>query len=375
MKNSKGIFVFIAIAALIGFIVYSGIGSRVHAEASLTKQTDAAAVPSVSVVHPSLGSPSEEVVLPGNAQAFTDTPIYARTNGYLKAWHVDIGARVQQGQVLAEIETPELDQQLQQAEADLNSAKATLEIADITNTRWQKLVAKRAVSMQEADQAKSDFVGKQAIVAAGEANVRRLKQLQDFENVTAPFDGVITARNTDIGALINAGAAKELFHLTSTQQLRVFTPVPEVDAPAVRDGERVTLTQDAYPGQVFAGTIVRNSNAIDQTTRTLNVEVDVDNPTGRLLPGAYVFVHFRMPGGSHRVTIPSNTLLFRSEGLRVGVVRDGHVQLVPITIGHDFGNSVEVLSGLSVKDAIVLDPSDSLSDGAQVQIAGKGQTS
>jgi len=369
MKNNKGIFVFAGcVALLIGFIVYRGIGSRVNAEAALTTETDAAAIPSVAVVHPTLGSPSQEIVLPANAQAFTDTPIYARTNGYLKAWHVDIGARVHPGDLLAEIETPELDQQLQQAEADLNSARATLNIAEITNNRWQKLVAKRAVSLQEADQAKSDVVGKQAIVAAGEANVRRLKQLQDFERVTAPFDGVITARNTDIGALINAGAAKELFHLASIQQLRVFTPVPEVDTAAVRNGERVSLTQDAYPGQIFTGTIVRNANAIDQTTRTLNVEVDVDNPTGRLLPGAYIFVHFRTRGASHSVTIPSNTLLFRSEGLRVGVVRNDHVQLVTVTIGHDFGNAVEVLSGLTVKDAIVVDPSDSLTDGALVHV-------
>jgi RND family efflux transporter MFP subunit len=371
MKNNKGIYVFTAsVAVLIGIIVYRGIGSRVSAEAALTVETEAAAIPSVAVVHPTLGSPSQEIVLPGNAHAFTDTPIYARTSGYLKAWHADIGARVHQGDLLAEIETPELDQQLQQAEADLNTARATLDIAAITNTRWQQLVAKRAVSLQEADQAKSDFVGKQAMLAASEANVRRLKQLQDFEKVTAPFDGVITARNTDIGALITAGPtagpSKELFHLASLQQLRVYTSVPEVHAAAVRNGERVTLTQDAYPGQVFSGIIVRNSNAIDQTTRTLNVEVDVDNPTGRLLPGAYLFVHFRAPGASHSVTIPSNTLLFRSEGLRVGVVRNGHVQLVPVTIGHDLGSAVEVLSGLTVKDAVVVDPSDSLTNGALV---------
>jgi RND family efflux transporter MFP subunit len=367
MNNNKGIFVFTAsVLVLIGMIVDRGIGSRENDETVLAKETDAAAIPSVAVVHPTLGSPSQEIVLPGNAQAFTDTPIYARTNGYLKAWHVDIGARVQQGQLLAEIETPELDQQLQQAEADLNSARATLNIAEITNDRWQKLVAKRAVSLQEADQAKSDFVGKQAVVAASEANVRRLKQLQDFEKVTAPFDGVITARNTDIGALINAGAAKELFHLASIQQLRVFTAVPEVDAPAVRNGEGVTLTQDAYPGQIFTGTIVRNANAIDQSTRTLNVEVDINNPDGRLLPGAYLFVHFRTRGASRSVTIPSNTLLFRSEGLRVGVVRNGHVQLVPVTIGHDFGSAVEVISGLTVKDSIVVDPSDSLTSGTLV---------
>ena len=369
MKNNRSIFAFAASAVLlIGFVVHGGIGSRVNAEAALTTETEAAAIPSVTVTHPTLGSPSQEVVLPGATQAFTDTPIFARTNGYLKAWHVDIGARVQQGQLLAEIETPELDQQLQQAEADLNTARATLEIAGITNTRWQKLVAKRAVSLQEADQAKSDFVGKQAGVAASEANVRRLKQLQDFEKVTAPFDGVITARNIDIGALITSGVSKELFHLASIQQLRVFTAVPEVDAPAVRNGARVTLTQDAYPGEIFTGTIVRNANAIDQTTRTLNVEVDVDNPGGRLLPGAYIFVHFRTPGASHSVTIPSNTLLFRSEGLRVGVVRNGHVQLAAVSIGHDFGSAVEVLSGLNVKDAIVVDPSDSLASGAEVEV-------
>jgi RND family efflux transporter MFP subunit len=367
MSNNKGIFVFTAsVAVLIGIIVYRGIGSRVSTEAALITETNAAAIPSVAVVHPTLGSPSQEIVLPGNAQAFTDTPIYARTNGYLKAWHADIGSRVHQGELLAEIETPELDQQLQQAEADLNTARATLDIAAITNTRWQQLVAKRAVSLQEADQAKSDFVGKQAMLAASEANVRRLKQLQDFEKVTAPFDGVITARNTDIGALITAGSSKELFHLASIQQLRVYTSVPEVDAAGVRNGARVTLTQDAYPGHIFIGTIVRNSNAIDQTTRTLNVEVDVDNSTGRLLPGAYLFVHFRAPGASHAVTIPSNTLLFRAEGLRVGVVRSNHVQLVPVTIGHDFGNAVEVLSGLTVKDAVVVDPSDSLTNGALV---------
>src|SRR5580700_1007713 len=257
MKNSKGIFAFLIAGLLIGLIIHRGIGFRVDAETALTKETDSAAIPSVAVVHPTLGSPSGEIVLPGNAQAFTDTPIYARTNGYLKAWHVDIGARVQQGQLLAEIETPELDQQLQQAEADLNSAQATFNIAEITNNRWQKLVAKRAVSMQEADQAKSDVVGKQAIVAANEANVRRLKQLQDFEKVTAPFDGVITARNTDIGALINAGSSgtpRELFHLASIERLRVFTPVPEVYAAAVRNGATVTLTQDAYLGQLFTGT-------------------------------------------------------------------------------------------------------------------------
>jgi RND family efflux transporter MFP subunit len=375
-SSGKGIFAIVVILALIlAFVIVHGVGTRVQAEETLTKETDAAAIPSVTIIHPTPGSPSEEVVLPGNAQAFVDTPIFARTSGYLKAWHADIGAHVHQGDLLAEIETPELDQQLQQAEADLNSARATLDIAEITNTRWQKLVAKQAVSVQEADQAKSDLVNKRALVSGGEANVRRLKQLQSFEKVTAPFDGVITARNTDIGALIDAGSSgtpKELFHLASIQQLRIFTAVPEIYAASVLNGGKVSLTADAFPGQTFIGTIVRNSNSIDQSTRTLNVEVDVDNANGRLLPGAYIFVHLKTPGTSHSVTIPSNTLLFRSEGLRVGVVRDGHVQLLPVTIGHDFGNSVEVISGLSVKDSIVIDPSDSLTNGEQVEVKEKG---
>jgi RND family efflux transporter MFP subunit len=317
-------------------------------------------------------------VLPGNTQAFIDTSIYARTNGYLKQWFVDIGAQVRQGQLLAIIDAPELDQQLQQAEADLKSAQANQQLAQTTNVRWQALVAKHAVSVQEADQMASDLAAKQAATAASEANVRRLQQLQSYERVTAPFDGVITARDTDVGSLIDAGSSAEpheLFHLDQVSKLRIFVSVPELYADAIRDGEQVDITQDADPGRILKGTVTRNSNAISQTSRTLNVEVDVDNSHGELLPGAYVFVHMKLPSGLNAVTIPSNTLIFRAQGLQVGVVRNGRVELVPITIGHDFGSTVEVTSGITPQDQVILDPSDSLISGIPVEIgsvAGSG---
>jgi RND family efflux transporter MFP subunit len=364
------------VAALIclaaGVVIRSGIHSRLQAEAVLTRDTHESAIQTVSVIHPKTGSDAQEIALPGNTQAFTDTPIYARTSGYLKKWYVDIGAHVSRGQLLAEIETPELDQQLEQAQAELKNAQANLEIAQITAARWKHLLETDSVSKQETDQAVSDLNSKQALVASNEANVRRLLQLQSYEKIYAPFDGVITARNTDIGALIGAGdnsVPKELFHLASINKLRVYIPVPEVYAAAVRTGEKADLTLDAFPGQNFAGTLVRNSDAIDPASRTLNVEVDVDNPHGQLMPGAYAFVHLKVPATAGAVTVPTNTLLFRSEGLRVGVVRNGKVALVPITIGHDYGNSVEVTSGVTAQEAIVIDPSDSLENGAVVQIA------
>jgi RND family efflux transporter MFP subunit len=325
----------------------------------------------VNVTSPKAGGGAAEIALPGNTQAFSDTPIYAHTNGYLKKWYVDIGAHVRAGDLLAEIEVPELDQQLRQAEADLLTAKANLELAKVTNTRWQELVSRKVISLQEADQVKSDLTAKQAVYVSSDANVHRLQEVQKYERVVAPFDGVITARNTDIGALVDSGSGasvRELFHLTAVQTLRVYVSVPEIYADSLQDGSQVTITQGANAARTFTGTVVRNSSAIDQTTRTLNVEVDVDNTGGRLLPGAYVMVHFKLPGKVTSVTIPSNALLFRGEGLRVARVIDGKVSLAPITIGNDFGSTVEVTSGLSAKDVIVLDPSDSLAEGAQVAI-------
>jgi RND family efflux transporter MFP subunit len=321
-----------------------------------------------------VGNDAQEIALPGNAQAFNDTPIYARTSGYLEHWYVDIGAHVRQGQLLALIQTPELDQQLEEARANLKTAQANLEIAQITATRWQNLLKTNSVSQQETDQAVSDLSAKRALVDSNKANVDRLEQLQAFERVTAPFDGVITARNTDIGALIQAGdnsTPKELFHLASIRKLRVYIPVPEIYAAYVKNGESVKVTLDAFPNKEFAGTVVRNSDAIDLNSRTLNVEVDVDNPADQLFPGAYAFVHLKVPASTGSVTLPSNALLFRSEGLRVGVVRDSHVVLTPITIGQDYGSAVEVLSGLTPNDVVIVNPSDSLANGAAVHVRTK----
>jgi RND family efflux transporter MFP subunit len=359
------------VVVVLGVAIAAGIRSRTQAEATLNQVTQESAVPFVNVVYPISGSKGEEITLPGNTQAFTDTPIYARTSGYLKKWCADIGTHVKAGQLLAEIETPEVDQQLQQAQSDLKNAQANLHISQITNQRYQDLLSSNSVSKQEADQTASDLNSKQALVDASEANIRRLQDLQSFEKIYAPFDGVITARNTDIGALIEAGdntVPKELFHLSAIDKLRVYIAVPEVYADRLSTGEKVGLTLDSIPGETFEGTLVRNSNAIDPQSRTLNVEVDVDNPTGRLLPGAYAFVHINVPGSAGAVTIPSNALLFRAEGLRVGVVRDGRAALVPIAIGHDYGGSVEVVSGLTSQDAVIVDPSDSLTDGAAVRV-------
>ena len=362
-----------AAALVLGIVIYSGIHERAHAETTLGNRTERAAVPLVNVVNPTRGGASQEIVLPGNSQAFNDTPIYARTNGYLKRWYVDIGSHVSQGELLAEIETPEIDQQLEQARADLKNAQANARLAEITAARWQNLLKTNSVSKQETDQAISDQSARQATVDSMAANVHRLEQLQSFEKVYAPFAGVITARNTDIGALINAGAGgvpQELFHMAAVNKLRVYVAVPEVDSRAAQTGAKATLTLDEYPGESFEGTIMRNSDSIDLASRTLNVEVDVNNPDGRIKPGAYVFVHMKVPDGaksaSRSLVIPANTLLFRSEGLRVGVVRNDRAELVPITIGRDYGSTVEVVNGLKASDQVIVNPSDSLISGAPV---------
>jgi RND family efflux transporter MFP subunit len=361
---------------VVGFVVYTGIHERAMAESTLGTRTEQAAIPSVAVIRPSSGAQPQEIVLPGNTEPFNATPIYARTNGYLKNWYVDIGAHVRQGQLLAEIETPEVDQQLEQARADLKNAQANEQLAQITASRWQNLLKTNSVSKQETDQAVSDLTARQATVDSMSANTHRLEQLQSFEKVYAPFAGVITARNTDIGSLINAGAGgvpQELFQMAAVSKLRVYVAVPEVDAQAAQTGAKATLTLDEFPGETFKGTIVRNSDSIDPTSRTLNVEVDVDNPQDRIKTGAYVFVHLTLPqtagSSAHSYTIPANTLLFRSEGLRVGVVRNGRAYLVPITIGRDFGATVEVVAGLQPTDRVIVNPSDSLTTGNPVQIS------
>jgi RND family efflux transporter MFP subunit len=373
-RHRTSILVAAVALSVFALLVYSGIHSRAVAESRLNQQTQEAAIPTVAVVFPKEGAPTNEIVLPGVTQAFTDAPIYARTNGYLKHWYFDIGARVKKDQLLAEIDTPEVDQQLQQARADLDTAQANLAIAKITADRWQGLVQDGSVSQQETDQALSNLKAVQATVQSNAANVRRLEQLQSFERVYAPFDGIITARSTDIGALIDAGAStqpRELFHMAAIRTLRVYVAVPEVYSPAVRSGGSATLTLDEFPGETFRGTIVRNTNSIDLASRTLLVEVDIDNPTGRLLPGAYVFVHLKLPDATHSMTIPSNALIFRKEGLQVALVRDGKAQLVSVKISHDYGNSVEIVSGLQPTDSVIVDPSDSLVAGMPVRLNNK----
>jgi RND family efflux transporter MFP subunit len=363
--------ILLVIAVALGVVVYMGISSRAQADKTLKQQTGEDAVGTVSVTYPKLDSPLDEIVLPGNTQAFTDTPIYARTSGYLRHWYFDIGAHVKAGQLLADIETPEVDQQLAQAKAELATAQANYDLAQSTAARWQDLLKTDSVSKQETDQKLGDLNAQKATVDSAASNVRRLREMLGFQKIYAPFSGVITARNIDIGSLIDAGAnspGHELFHLAAINILRVYVSVPEVYSRAARPGATATLTLDEFPGRVFHGKLVRNANSIDMTARTLLVEVDVDNPTGELLPGAYVSVHLKLPSQVRSVTIPSNTLLFREEGMRVAIVRNGRTELTPITIGRDYGKSVEVVSGLNASDPVILNPTDSTISGTPVHI-------
>lgn len=359
------------VAGVVGWYVRKGINSRVTAETKLETESHENAILTVSIVKPKPGQQNQELILPGNTQPLIEAPIYARTNGYLKSWTADIGTRVKAGQVLAEIETPEVDHQLQQARADLETAKTNLALAEVTAQRMVNLQKQGAVAKQDTDNVVGDRNAKKSIVESQTANVKRLEDLQTFEKVTAPFDGVITARNTDVGYLIDAAnSGKELFHLAATNKLRIFINVPEEHEQAATTGTPATLTLNEFPGRVFRGTIVRNANAIDPVSRTLLVEVDVDNPGGELLPGAYVSVHIKLAGSSvSSVIVPVNTLLFRSEGLRAAVYRDGKAILVPIQVGRDFGDSLEVVSGLKPDDELILNPPDSLVSGTPVRVA------
>ena len=364
--------VFLALAVVVGLVI-SGILPRIHARASLDKETAEMAIPTVSVVHPKRGAPTQEVVLPANVQAYIDAPIYARTNGYLKTWYVDIGAHVKAGQLLAEIDTPEVDQQLRQARADLATSEANLDLSKITNDRYAGLLQSDSVSKQDADNAAGDFAAKKATVQSAQANVKRLEELQAFEKIYAPFNGVISARNTDIGALIDSGSSggsrTELFHIVQPDKLRVYVSVPQVYSQAAKPGQEADLVLPEFPGRVFPGTLVRTAQAIDQNTRTLLVEIRVDNPTGTLFSGAYAEVHLKLPNATSAFILPVNTLLFRAEGLRVAAVNNGRAELRPVTLGHDFGSEVEVLAGLNGDDTIIANPPDSLVSGEEVRIA------
>lgn len=348
------------------------IGRETH-ERALAKETERSTIPTVAIVHPLAETPDEELVLPGSLQAFEDSPIYARTSGYLVRWYKDIGSRVKEGELLATIDTPEVDQELNQTRAARQQIVAQLDLARISAERWENLRKSDSVSAQEADQQTSGYKQAQANLASADANVRRLEQLENFKRVYAPFSGVITKRNVDPGALINAGAGtagRELFDIARVDPLRVFTSVPQAYAPFIKVGGQTTVTLQEYPGQKFTARIARTAESIDPTTRTLLTEVDVPNKDGRLLPGSFGEVHFAVGSNVNKVTVPVNAMLFRSEGPRLAVVDGkGRIQLRPINIGRDYGTSLEILGGVSTEDRIVINPPDSLEEGQQVNIA------
>ncbi len=339
---------------------------------ALAKETETLAIPTVAVIHASVESTEEDLVLPGAMQAYVESPIYARTNGYLKKWYHDIGSRVRQGELLADIDTPEVDQQLSQARADLNTAQANANLSKITAVRYQELIKTDGVSKQEVDNAVGDLEAKVANVKSAEANVRRLEDLESFKHIYAPFSGVITRRSVDTGTLINAGnggATQQLFSLAQTDPIRAYVSVPEAYAPSIRAGLGAYLELTQYPGQKFEGKVVRTAESIDPGTRTLLTEVDVPNHAGALLPGGYSQAHLQVKVTGARLAVPVNALLFRSEGLRAVVVDANHkTHLKSLTIGRDYGTTLEVLQGLDPNDWIVLNPADSLEEGQEVHV-------
>ena len=365
--------VFLVVVGILAF----GIIRRVRARAKVTAETASMAVSVVSVVSPQRTAPSHELVLPGNVEPYMTAPIYSRTSGYVKKWYVDIGAIVKNGQLLAEIDTPEVDQQLQQSRSNLTTAEANLKLAEITKNRYLDLLKTNAVSQQDADNASGAYNANKSIVQANQANVRQLETMQSFEKIYAPFDGIVTVRNVDVGDLINSGSAPgtrtDLFHIAQPGKLRVYVYVPQEYSQAATPGLTADLTLAEFPGRRFPGKLVRTANAINNLTRTLQAEVDVDNPTGKLLTGSYAEVHLTLPGLASTHLLPVNTLLFRSEGLQVAIVKDGKVQLTKVMPGQDFGDQIEIISGLNGDESVIQNPPDSILPGQQVQIAKAAQ--
>ena len=362
---------------IVGIVVFAvlffGIRSRVSAETTLRTVTAQMAAPSVSVVQPKPAAPAQEIILPGNMQPFISSPVYARTDGYLKKWYFDIGAHVKAGQLLATIQSPEVDEQLSQSRSTLATAQANLNLAEITKTRYEAMFQKHAVAQQDRDNAEGTYSANKAMVDADMANVRHYEALVSFEKVYAPFDGVITARNTDIGDLINSGSSStaktDLFHIAQTGSVRVYVNVPEEYSRGIKPGTtEADIVLAEFPGQRFPGKVVRTAEAINGTTRTLLTEIDLPNPGNTLLTGSYAEVHLRVPSQGSTFLIPVSTLIFRSERLQVGVVRNGKVEMADLTPGHDFGSEIEVVAGLKSDDQIVMNPPDSLVAGQEVNI-------
>jgi RND family efflux transporter MFP subunit len=361
------------VAAAFAGLLVTGIHSRKKSASDLRAATDQMAVPSVSVVLPKQAAPAQEIILPGNVQPYISSPIYARTDGYLKKWYYDIGAHVKSGDLLADIQTPEVDQQLLQARATLATAQANLELSQITMTRYQGLLTKHAVAQQDVDNAVGSFNANKAMVEADQASAQRFETLVSFEKVYAPFDGIITARNTDIGDLINSGSntspRTDMFHISQSGVLRVYVNVPEEYSQSMKPGETAAdIMLAEFPGRKFPGKLVRTADSINATTRTLLLEIDVANPTSTLLTGSYAEVHLKVPSQSSTFLIPVNALIFRSENLQVGVVKDGKASVTDVTAGHDFGEEIEIVAGLKANDQIVVNPPDSLVSGQAVHI-------
>jgi RND family efflux transporter MFP subunit len=369
------------LGAVLLVLLLGGLASmltRVHDDHVLADETQQAAIPTVAIVHPTPEKPDEELILPGTLQAFIESPIYARTNGYLLHWYRDIGSRVKQGDLLADIDTPEIDQELRQARAARQQVAAALDLAKINADRYQALRKTDSVSQEEADTQSSGYEQAVANLAAADANVKRLEELEGFKRVYAPFNGVITRRLVDPGALINAGingaAGKELFDIATTDPLRVYVNVPQAYAPAIHIGVPATITLQEFPGQKFTAAVARTADAIDVTSRTLQTEVDVPNPDGKLLPGSFGEVHFDPHINANKVTIPQNAMLFRKEGAQVAVVGpDNKVELRHITIGRDFGNTLEIVGGVDANDRVIVNPSDAIENGQKVNIAPQQQ--
>ena len=363
--------VVVAIVAIV--IVIHGVWTRASESSHLRDWTDAQALPTVAIVSPTTGQNSSGLELPGRLEAFARAPIYARVSGYLKNYKVDIGAQVKAGQLLADIETPDLDQQLSQGRADLVTAQANERLAKLTSDRWQTIVKTGAVAKQDADEKLGDYQAKQAMTKASQANVERLLAMKNFTHITAPFDGVVTARNTDVGALINVGssAGQELFVVSDTHKLRAYVNVPQSEVPDVPAGTKATITVPDRPGKKYEATVESSAQSVSATSGTTLMQIVVDNPNGELLPGGYASVRLDMPGGADVVSIPASALIFNAKGLSVATVGgDNRVTIKLVTIARDLGKTIEIRSGLSANDKIIESPPDGIATGAEVRIAG-----
>ncbi|AXC10182.1 putative Co/Zn/Cd efflux system membrane fusion protein [Acidisarcina polymorpha] len=369
---------FLVIPALLCVFGLISLRGRLHSDKVLAAKTQASTATPVDVIQANQGEATDEIALPATLQAYDESPVYARTSGYIRKWYVDIGQHVKSGQLLAVIDAPEVDQQLLHARAMLSQSQANLTLASITAKRYQELIKDNSVAQQQVDQNDQNLAAQQATVAAASADVSNLEQQQIYEKVVAPFDGVITERHTDTGDLINSGnsgAGAELFRVSKTSTMRIFIPVPEGCSQQIHDGMHVNVELTELPGQRFDGQITRSTRAINVSSRTLLVEVDISNPTGKLMPGAYGQVHIKLAVPNRPLLVPAGAILFQSAGPQIAVVNAEHkVELHKVTIGNDFGNTVEITGGITAQDAIIANPPDYLVNGMPVSVQKSGDS-